>query len=129
MPVPPSSIHALNGAVILCNLSASNEIIGKYKYREMLAKSQSGRCIAGYVYTSAGVGESSTDLVFGGHGIIAEYGSVLGQTQRFWKDSQLSPQILMFASLFGKSKRYFFHPDRSARKSREVHFWKPTPTG
>jgi NAD+ synthase (glutamine-hydrolysing) len=89
MAVPPSSIHAINGAVILCNLSASNELIGKHEYRELVVKSQSGRCVAGYVYASAGVGESTTDLVFGGHGIIAENGNILGQTERFQKDSQL----------------------------------------
>lgn len=89
MAVPPSSIHALNGAVILCNLSASNEVIGKHEYRKTLVKSQSGRCIAGYIYSSAGVGESTTDLVFGGHGLIADYGAILGETQRFRRDSQL----------------------------------------
>lgn len=89
MAVPPSSIHAVNGAVILCNLSASNEIIGKHEYREMLVKSQSGRCIAAYVYASSGVGESTTDLVFGGHGIIAEYGSIVAETELFGRESQL----------------------------------------
>jgi len=89
MPVPPSSIQAKNGAVILCNLSASNEIIGKNDYRKLLVKSQSGRCIAAYVYTSSGVGESTTDLVFGGQALIAEYGTILAQSQRFKRESQL----------------------------------------
>ena len=89
MPVPPSSLKALDGALIICNLSASNELIGKHEYRELLVKSQSGRCIAGYLYSSAGVGESTTDLVFGGHAIIAENGAVLAQSERFRMESQL----------------------------------------
>ena len=128
MPVPPSSIHALNGAVILCNLSASNEIIGKYKYREMLAKSQSGRCIAGYVYTSAGVGESSTDLVIGGHGIIEEYGSVLGQTQRFRKDSQLLTADIDVCKLIRERvNATSFTQTDLPRKSREVQLLEGPP--
>jgi NAD+ synthase (glutamine-hydrolysing) len=89
IPIPPSSKKALDGASIICNLSASNEIIGKHEYREMLVKSQSGRCIAGYLYSSSGVGESTTDLVFGGHAIIAENGIVLAQSERFRMESQL----------------------------------------
>ncbi|HAA25489.1 MAG TPA: NAD(+) synthase [Ruminiclostridium sp.] len=89
IPVPPSSKKALDGALIICNLSASNELVGKHEYREMLVKSQSGRCIAGYLYSSSGVGESTTDLVFGGHAIIAENGIVLAQSERFRMESQL----------------------------------------
>lgn len=89
MPVPPSSTHAKNGAIILCNLSASNEIVGKNEYRKMLVTSQSGKCISAYIYTSSGVGESTTDLVFGGQAFIAEYGSIIAENQRFKKQSQL----------------------------------------
>ena len=80
---PPSTRHALNGATVIVNLSASNETVGKDVYRELLVKSASARLICGYVYTSAGEGESTQDLVFGGHNIIAENGSVLVQTKRF----------------------------------------------
>jgi NAD+ synthase (glutamine-hydrolysing) len=83
VPIPPSSRQALAGAKILVNLSASNEVIGKATYRRQLVASQSGRCIAAYVYAAAGVQESSTDLVFGGHCIIAENGTVLAESQRF----------------------------------------------
>jgi NAD+ synthase (glutamine-hydrolysing) len=82
MPVPPSSLQALAGANVLLNLSASNETIGKAAYRTSLVASQSGRCIAGYAYASSGPSESTTDLVFGGHCMIAENGSVMAETSR-----------------------------------------------
>ena len=82
MPVPPSSIQALGGANILLNLSASNETIGKASYRSNLVASQSGRCIAAYAYASSGPSESTTDLVFGGHCLIAENGSILVESRR-----------------------------------------------
>lgn len=83
VPDSPGTAHALAGATLLVNLSASNETVGKDEYREMLVKSASARTITGYVYTSAGEGESSQDLVFGGHNIIAENGTVLMQAKRF----------------------------------------------
>ena len=88
-PVPPSSLQAFHGATILANLSASNETIAKANYRRSLVTQQSARCMAGYVYTSAGPGESSTDLVFGGHCLIAENGATLAESQRFVRDEQL----------------------------------------
>ena len=84
---PPSNQMAINGANLLFNLSASNELIGKHHYREELVRTQSARCMATYVYSSAGVGESSTDTVFGGHAIISEYGSTLIQNRRFSRES------------------------------------------
>jgi NAD+ synthase (glutamine-hydrolysing) len=88
-PVPPSSRQALAGATVIANLSASNEVIGKSGYRRELVVCQSGRCMAGYVYASAGIGESSTDLVFGGHCLIAENGSLLAESKRFQSGNQL----------------------------------------
>lgn len=88
-PIPPSSIHALYGAEVIFNLSASNETIGKNEYRRSLVSQQSARCIAGYVYAAAGNGESTTDLVFSGSSIIAENGSILTSGERFSFDSQL----------------------------------------
>ena len=79
----PGTEHALSGATVLVNLSASNETVGKDTYREMLVKSTSARLICGYIYTSAGEGESTQDLVFGGHNMIAENGTVLAQAKRF----------------------------------------------
>lgn len=78
-PIPPSSYHALHGANIMLNLSASNDIVGKSDYRKSLVSQQSARCISGYVYASAGESESTTDVVFGGHGLIAENGAVLAE--------------------------------------------------
>ncbi|MCR2047597.1 NAD(+) synthase [Acetatifactor muris] len=79
----PGKDHAMKGATVIVNLSASNETIGKDEYRELLVKSSSARLICGYVYTSAGEGESTQDLVFGGHNLIAENGIVLAQVKNF----------------------------------------------
>jgi NAD+ synthase (glutamine-hydrolysing) len=89
MPVPPSSLQAIQGATVLVNLSASNETIGKAPYRRHLVEGQSGRCVAGYVYASSGVGESTTDLVFGGHALIAENGTTLAESKRFQRRGSL----------------------------------------
>lgn len=80
---PPGTGHALMGATVLANLSASNETVGKDEYREMLVSSSSARLICGYIYTSAGEGESTQDLVFGGHNLIAENGVILAQEKKF----------------------------------------------
>jgi NAD+ synthase (glutamine-hydrolysing) len=88
-PVPPSSLQALAGATVLVNLSASNEVIGKSGYRRELVACQSGRCLAGYIYSSAGVGESTTDLVFGGHCLIVENGTLLAESPRFQRGNHL----------------------------------------
>ncbi len=79
----PGTSHAMKGATVIANLSASNETIGKDEYRELLVKSSSARLICGYIYTSAGEGESTQDLVFGGHNLIAENGTVLTQVKKF----------------------------------------------
>lgn len=86
--IPPSSHAALAGATVLANPSASNEILGKFGYRRQLISQQSARCLAAYVYASAGAGESSTDTVYSGHCIIAENGTLLGETPRFDFQSQ-----------------------------------------
>ena len=82
-PVPPSIRAALEGATVIVNCSASDETIGKDTYRRELIAGQSARLIAGYVYANAGEGESTTDVVFGGHNIIAENGTVLKQARRY----------------------------------------------
>ena len=82
-PVPPSIGAALEGATVIVNCSASDETIGKDTYRRELIAGQSARLIAGYVYANAGEGESTTDVVFGGHNIIAENGAVLRQSSRY----------------------------------------------
>ena len=87
--VPPSSQLALNGAKVIFNLSASPEAAGKHAYLRQLVAQQSARAIAAYVYCSAGFGESSTDLVFAGNGIVAENGAVLREAARFSPEEQL----------------------------------------
>ena len=82
-PVPPSIQAALEGATVIVNCSASDETIGKVTYRRALISGQSARLISGYIYANAGEGESTTDLVFGGHNIIAENGTVLKESSRY----------------------------------------------
>ena len=81
--ITPGTYHALNGANLLVNLSASNELAGKREYRKMLVTSTSAKLLCGYVYTSAGEGESTQDIVFGGHHLIAENGMILKEAQSF----------------------------------------------
>lgn len=80
---PPSTEHALAGATLIVNLSASDEVVGKDTYRQDLAKGQSARLLCGYIYSSAGDGESTTDVVYSGHNLIAENGIVLAESPRF----------------------------------------------
>ena len=82
-PVPPSIEAVREGATVIVNCSASDETIGKATYRESLIEGQSARLIAGYIYSNAGEGESTTDLVFGGHNLIAENGTILAESKRF----------------------------------------------
>ena len=82
-PVPPSIEAAREGATVIVNCSASDETIGKASYREALISGQSARLISGYIYANAGEGESTTDLVFGGHNLIAENGTILAEAKRF----------------------------------------------
>lgn len=91
MPHPPSSELAVNGAEIIFNLSAGNELVGKHAYRKQLIEQQSARCHCGYVYASAGHGESSTDLVFAGNALIAENGRTLIEGERF----SFAPQLVI----------------------------------
>lgn len=88
-PIPPSAALALQGAEIIFNLSADNEGIGKHHYLCSLISQQSARCIAGYVFASSGFGESTTDVVFAGNGLIYENGTLLARSQRFSMDEQL----------------------------------------
>jgi NAD+ synthase (glutamine-hydrolysing) len=89
VPIPPSSFQTLQGATVLVNLSASNEVIAKEAYRRQLVVNQSGRCMAAYIYAASGVHESTTDVVFGGHSMIAENGVLLAEAERFDRDDSL----------------------------------------
>ena len=89
VPIPPSCQAALAGATVLLNLSASNITIGKEEYRHSLVSNQSARCLAAYLYTAAGTGESTTDLAWDGHAVIYENGALLAESARFQYTSQL----------------------------------------
>jgi len=89
-PSPPSVEGALAGATILCNLSASNILIGKADERRLLCASQSARCIAAYVFSASGPGESTTDLAWDGQATIHEFGALLAQTERFPMQAQMA---------------------------------------
>lgn len=88
-PIPPSTYAALAGATVLTNLSASNIIIGKAEYRRSLCASQSGKCVAAYLYSAAGPGESTTDLAWDGHALIYENSELLAEAERFANQEQL----------------------------------------
>src|SRR5438093_1517209 len=88
-PIPPSTYAALAGATVLANLSASNITIGKADYRRDLCASQSGKCVAAYLYSAAGPGESTTDVAWDGHAIIYENNELLAEAERFAADEQL----------------------------------------
>ncbi len=90
VPVPPSSYAALAGATVIANLSASNVVVGKHEYRRELASNQSARCLAAYLYSAAGTGESTTDLAWDGHSMIWENGTLLAESPRFAADPQLT---------------------------------------
>ena len=89
--IPPSSFLSLNGAELLLNMSADNECISKHNYVKSLVSQQSARCLAGYVFASCGFGESTTDVVFTGNGMIYENGSLLAEGKRF----SLNPQLVI----------------------------------
>ena len=126
VPIPPSSFAALAGATVLVNLSASNIVVGKSAYRHQLVAQQSARCLAAYMYTSAGRGESSTDLAWDGQALIYENGELLGESERFLNESHLLfsdvdlerlSRERMHQTTFGQSARR--HRDE-VRKFRQV---------
>jgi NAD+ synthase (glutamine-hydrolysing) len=135
VPAPPSSYAALAGATVIANLSASNVVIGKHQYRKELAANQSARCIAAYLYSAAGAGESTTDLAWDGHAIACENGTLLAESRRFAGEAQLSFADLdlerleadrMRQNSFGESARR--HREAIAR-FRSVEFSIPIPGG
>lgn len=89
VPIPPSSQHTIHGADVIFNLSATNELIAKHNYLRQLIEQQSARCNSGYVYASSGFGESTTDVVYAGNGLIAENGKMIASSERFLFESQL----------------------------------------
>ncbi len=104
-PAPPSTRLALEGALVICNPSASNETVGKHAYRRDLVRQQSGRCAAGYIYAGAGVHESTTDLVFGGSALIAENGTMLAEGRRFSRDGEIVVRDIDLEKLKNERRR------------------------
>ena len=130
---PPSSTAALAGATILCNLSASNIVVGKADERELLCASQSARCLAAYLYASAGPGESTTDLAWDGQASIHELGRRLALTERFPAQAQMAVADIDVERLrlerlrtgtFNNAAAASGHPERRFRRVRFEH--KPT---
>ena len=118
VPIPPSSFAALAGATVLLNLSASNVTIAKDAYRHSLVANQSARCLAAYLYTAAGAGESTTDLAWDGHALVYENGTLLAESERFKPTSQLVTADLDIERLiqerlrmntFGQSMQHYRH--------------------
>lgn len=133
VPVPPSSLLAMEGANIIFNLSASNELIGKHAYLRSLICQQSARCMAGYVYASSGFGESSTDLVFAGNGIIAENGNLLAESPRFTMEEQLVISEIDIETLQNdrqvNTSFMYGASDLLKEKAQAVDFQLRTPNG
>jgi NAD+ synthase (glutamine-hydrolysing) len=135
VPAPPSSFAALAGATVIANLSASNVLVGKDQYRKELAGNQSARCIAAYLYSAAGAGESTTDLAWDGHALAFENGSLLAESRRYAPGPQLTFADIdlerleadrMRQNSFGESARR--HAGELAR-FRIVEFSLPVFTG
>lgn len=123
--IPPSSYLAIGGAHIIGNLSASNEIVGKAQYRRDLVKNQSGRTISAYIYSSAGVLESTTDLLFSGHMMISENGSILKENERFQRDNEIITSIIDVDKLISERMRNISFKDNSIAAGsvfREINF-------
>ncbi len=120
---PPSGRLAVAGATILLNPSASTELLGKSDYRRELVGNQSARCLAAYVYAGAGPGESTMDVVYGGHSIIAENGSILAETERFKFATQMAVADLDLQRLaHDRSQNHTYAVEGAAHGMRSVPF-------
>ncbi|WP_372371447.1 NAD(+) synthase [Candidatus Uabimicrobium sp. HlEnr_7] len=120
---PPSGEMAINGATIICNGSASNEYIEKVDLRKSLVTVQSARCISGYIYASCGPGESTTDLVYAGHSLIVESGTVLEESSRFCNETNIIISDLDVEKLTcQRLKNSTFFTSNSPKKMRFIEF-------
>lgn len=121
-PIPPSGYHVLEcGATVIANLSASDELTGKDIYRKELVRNQSGRLICGYIYSDAGEGESSTDLVFAGHNLIAENGEMLSEAKRF--SSGMITADLDLGKLSNERRRITTFPTNTETKETNKYLY------
>ena len=127
VPIPPSSYLSLYGATLMLNLSASNELASKPGYRHQLVAQQSSRCLAAYVYASAGIGESTQDAVFSGHSMIYENGTLFAETESFARENQLicaDIDVEMLMSERRKHSTFMSHLQRpeAQRFYRQIFF-------
>lgn len=120
VPEPPSVRHALAGALIIANLSASDETVGKAEYRRTLVLGQSARLVCAYVYADAGRGESTTDMVFGGHDLVAENGRLLSECEPFTAGH--SSAVIDAQLLAQERKRLTTYPEEGTAGYRTITF-------
>lgn len=120
VPNPPSVQHALAGASVICNLSASDEMVGKGSYRRDLVAGQSARLVCAYLYATAGEGESTTDLVFGGQNLIAENGTVLAESATF--ENEINVATIDVQRLASERRRMSTFPAAESKEYREISF-------
>ncbi len=120
VPVPPSSFGALAGATVIANLSASNITVGKHGYRRQLASNQSARCIAAYLYSAAGLGESTTDLAWDGDAMVFENGTLLAESRRFSNEPQLALADVDLGRLLADRMRQNTFADSARRHAAET---------
>lgn len=126
---PPSGQMALAGATLLLNPSAGNETLGKADYRRDLVRQQSARCLAAYLYAGAGPGESTTDVVFSGHSLIAENGVLLAETERFRFEAQMAVADIDLQRLaYERVRNASFGAAGARRPFRTVRFGLPAAT-
>lgn len=120
VPNPPSVQHALAGASVICNLSASDEMVGKGSYRRDLVAGQSARLVCAYLYATAGEGESTTDLVLGGQNLIAENGTVLAESATFKNETNVA--TIDVQRLVSERRRMSTFPAAESKEYREISF-------
>ena len=135
VPTPPSSFATLAGATVVANLSASNIVVGKEGYRHQLVSNQSARCLAAYLYSAAGLGESTTDLAWDGHAIIYENGTLVAESKRFATTPQLVLADIDLGRLSADRMRQNSFGEAALRhqadveRFRTIEFSLPPPTG
>jgi NAD+ synthase (glutamine-hydrolysing) len=127
VPIAPSARAALAGATVLLNLSASNVTVAKAEYRRQLAASQSARCLAAYLYTAAGYGESTTDLAWDGHALIYENGNLLAESTRFEEEPQLLVTELDLERLVQERMRQTTFGDNAAQEADALRRFRDVP--
>jgi NAD+ synthase (glutamine-hydrolysing) len=135
VPAPPSSYASLAGATVIANLSASNIVVGKEGYRHQLVGNQSARCLAAYLYSAAGLGESTTDLAWDGHAIIYENGTLLAESKRFLNEPQIAFADVDLGRLQADRMRQNTFGEAALRhradveRFRNIEFSLPVPGG